>query len=408
MHHGLRHPWPAATTRLLALLAALALFIVACGDTDFGGEAAEDPEDAVDEVAEGDPDDAGDPDDGDDQADEEGGDEIDPVEEGAELSDPPEIDCEVITEDLGEHQINFGIGLARDSPQGMSVEFFGDYLDQCSDGQLSVELFPDSQVGDDLEMMNGLRSGTLEMTFPSTSPAVSFVPELGVFDLPFLMPDVEAADRVLDSDVGQELLDEFDGSGMKALAWAENGFRQMTNSQQPIESPDDIAGTDVRVMENEIQVTIWEALGANPTTMAFGEVFSALEQGVVDGQENPWVTNLTSNFWEVQEYGSETRHVYTPFIIMIGEEYYEGLDPAYQELIDEAAEATRDYQRTVAREMDEWAREEFEARGSEVNVLDDEQLQTMQDATADVYDQWAPELGEDLVERVQDLAQQEQ
>lgn len=367
------------TVRLFAPLTAFGLLAAGCGGGDFGGEPVDEAE------AEADVD----------------------GPEGVELSDPPAIDCEVVAEDLGEYTINFGIGLAADSPQGMSVQYFGEYLEECSDGRITVELFPDSQVGDDLEMMNGLRSGTLEMTMPSTSPAVSFVPELGVFDLPFLMPDAEAADRVLDSELGQGMLEEFDGSGMHGLAWAENGFRQLTNNEHPIESPDDVEGLDVRVMENEIQVTIWEALGANPTTMAFGEVFSALEQGVVDGQENPWVTNLTSNFWEVQAYGSETRHVYTPFIIMIGEDFYDDLDSADQELIQEAAEVTRDYQRTLAREMDEWARDEFTANGSEVNVLDEDQLEEFREATDEVYDEWAPELGEDLVEDVRSMAQEE-
>jgi TRAP-type transport system periplasmic protein len=364
--------------RIGAPIAALALMATACNG-DFGGEAEVDPDDEDAAAENGD---------------------------GPDLSEPPAIDCEVLA-DGEEHTINFGIGLAEDSPQGLAVDFFGEYLEECTDGRLTVELFPDSQVGDDLEMMNGLQSGTLEMTFPSTSPAVSFVPELGVFDLPFLMPDVEAADRVLDSELGDELLAEFDGSGMKALTWAENGFRNVTNSQHPIESPEDLEGLDMRVMENEIQVTIWESLGANPTTMAFGEVFSALEQGVVDGQENPWVTNLTSNFWEVQDYGSETRHVYTPFLMMIGEDFFDGLDEGDQELIEQAAEVTRDYQRTVAREMDEWARSEFEATGSEVNVLDEDQLEEFRVATEEVYDQWAPELGEDFVDEVRELAQQE-
>ncbi|AYY12598.1 TRAP transporter substrate-binding protein [Actinobacteria bacterium YIM 96077] len=373
--------WP---VRLGAPLAVLALLVPACGG-DFGGDSDDDGGSSSGDDAD---------------ADAEGS-------EGPDLSAPPEIECEVIEEDLGEHTIKFGIGLAEDSPQGMAVQFFGDYLDECTNGQLTVQLFPDSQVGDDLEMMDGLRSGTLEMTFPSTSPAVAFVPELGVFDLPFLMPDVEAADRVLDSELGQQLLDEFDGTGMKALAWAENGFRQVTNSVRPIESPEDVEGLDLRVMENEIQTTIWEALGANPTTMAFGEVFSAMEQGVVDGQENPWVTNLTSNFWEVQEYGSQTRHVYTPFIMMIGEEFFDELDPAYQQLIQEAADATRDYQRTISREMDEWARGQFEENGPEVNVLDEDQIEEFRQATEEVYDQWAPELGEEFVDEVRTLARQE-
>src|SRR5690606_301619 len=245
------------------------------------------------------------------------------------------------------------------------------------------------------------------MTYPSTSPAVSFVPELGVFDLPFLVPDTDAADRIFDSEVGDEMLAEFEGSGMLALAWGENGFRQVTNNDGPIESPEDVQGLDVRVMENEIQVTIWEQLGANPTTMAFGEVFSALEQGVVSGQENPWVTNYTSNFWEVQDYGSETRHVYTPFLFMIGEEFYNGLDPAYQDLIQEASDATSEYQRQVAREMDAWARDQFEASGAEVNVLDEDQLDAFREATAPVYDRWAPQIGEELIDEVRSVAEGE-
>lgn len=361
---------PHRVCRIGAPILVLLLGASACGD--FGGE----PADTDGEQTEGD---------------------------GPDISAPPEIACEVVSGE--ETTINFGIGLAADSPQGRAVEFFQDYMDECTDGQVSVEIFPDSQVGDDLEMMNALGSGTLEMTSPSTSPAVSFVPELGVFDLPFLFPDAESADRVLDSELGDELLAEFEGSGMTALTWGENGFRQITNNSNPIEAPEDVEGLDIRVMENEIQVTIWEALGANPTTMAFGEVFGAMEQGVVDGQENPWVTNLTSNFWEVQEYGSDTRHVYTPFLIMIGEDYFEGLDPDYQDLVREATDETRDYMRVVSREMDEWARGEFEANGAEVNTLDEAQVEEFQEATEEVYDQWAPELGEDFVDEVRSMAQ---
>jgi TRAP-type transport system periplasmic protein len=369
----------------LAALAALTLIATACGNGDFGGDAPEDP--AAEPDADTDPDA------------EEAPDDSEPP-----LSDPPPIEGDVITEDLGEHTLNFGIGLAANSPQGLSVQYFGDILEERTEGRVTVELFPDSSIGDDSEMMSALQSGTLAMTFPSTSPATSAVSELAVFDLPFLMPDVEAADRVLDSDLGQELLDEFEGTGMTALVWAENGFRQLTNSQRPVETPDDVAGLNLRVMENPIQVSIWNALGANPQAMAFGEVFSALEQGVVDGQENPWVTNYTSNFGEVQAYGSETRHVYTPFVMLIGEDLYNGLDPAYQELIQEAAEDTRDYQRVLSREMDEWAREQF-GELAEVNVLDEEQLDAFREATEPVYDEWAPQIGEDLVEEVRSMAQ---
>lgn len=395
-HTGTRSP----LLRLVALLAALGLIAAACEDADFADEPDDDPiEDDIEEDPDPDPDEEPD-------EDEEEEDEVAEVRlEDAPISDPPDIECGVTPEDVEEQTINFGIGLAGTSPQGLSVEFFGDYLEECTDGALTVELFPDSQIGDDLEMMDGLQTGTLEMTFPSTSPAVEIVPELGVFDLPFLMPDNETADEVLDSEIGDQLLDEFEGTGIKALEWAENGFRQVTNSVGPIEEPADLEGLNLRVMENPIHVDTWETLGADPTSMAFGEVFSALEQGVIDGQENPWSTNVTSNFWEVNAYGSETRHVYTPFIMMMAEDFYEGFPEDVQELIDEAAEETKFYQRTISREMDEWSREQFDDLGPDVNVLDEDQLDEFAEAAQPVYDEWRDEIGEDLVDDVLEMTQ---
>lgn len=324
--------------------------------------------------------------------------------EGPELSEPPAIDGDVVS-DGEEYEIKFGIGLAEDSPQALSVDYFGEILDQRSDGRIDVTLFPNSQVGDDLQMMNALQSGTLEMTYPSTSPATSIVPELQLFDLPFLFPTPEDADALLDGEIGQEMLAAFEGSGIIGLAWAENGYRQLTNSQQAVSTPEDVQGLGVRVMENPIQVSIWETLGANPTSMAFGEVFSALEQGVVDAQENPWSTILTSRFHEVQDYGSETRHVYTPFLILIGEDFYEGLPEADQQLIKEAAVQAGQYQRTISREYSDYAREELAELGMEITELSDEELAVFQEAVQPVYDQWRDDIGGDLIDRVQEQTQ---
>lgn len=324
--------------------------------------------------------------------------------DGPQLSDPPAIEGDVVS-DGDSYEIKFGIGLAEDSPQALSVDYFGEILDQRSDGRIDVSLFANSQVGDDLQMMNALQSGTLEMTYPSTSPATSIVPELQLFDLPFLFPTPEDADAVLDGEIGQQMLDGFDGSGITGLAWAENGYRQLTNSQRAVSSPEDVEGLGIRVMENPIQVSIWETLGANPTSMAFGEVFSALEQGVVDGQENPWSTILTSRFNEVQDYGSQTRHVYTPFLILIGEEFYEGLSEEDQALIQEAAVQAATYQRTISREYDTYAKEELANSGMEITELTDEQLAAFQEAVQPVYEQWEDEIGADLIQSVQEQTQ---
>jgi TRAP-type transport system periplasmic protein len=326
-----------------------------------------------------------------------------------ELSPPPEITGDVVGGNLPSQTLKFGIGLAETSPQYRSVKYFTDILDKRTGGKLKVQIFPNSQVGDDAQMMQALQSGTLEMTYPSTSPAASLVPELQVFDLPFLFGDRKAAYAVMDSDLGQQLLDKFQGTGIKALAFAENGFRELTNKVRPVTKPADVGGLNVgglkiRTMQNPVQVDIWKTLGANPTPMAFGEVFSAMEQGVIDGQENPWSTILTSNFFEVQPYGTETRHVYTPFIIMISQRVWDNLPEPYKQVVQEAADKSALYERKISAEYDDWAKAQLKERGMQVAELSPEQRAAFREATKPVFDQWAPRIGPDLVEQVQKIA----
>jgi len=327
--------------------------------------------------------------------------DTDSTTSGPNLSAPPEITGDVVTEG-DEHAIKFGIGLNDTSPQYLSVEYFGEILDQRTDGRLNVDIFPNSQVGDDKEMMSALQSGSLDMTYPSTSAATTLVPELRVFDLPFMFPTAEDADAVVDGPIGDEMLARFDGTGIKALSWADNGFRNLTNSKKAVETPADVAGLDLRVMENALQIDVWKALGANPTSMAFGEVFSALEQGVVDGQENPWSTIYSSKFFEVQGFGSQTGHVYTPFLIMMSQQTFDDLSAADQKIVQEAAKAAGDYDRVINREYDDFAKAELAAAGMVITDLTPEQLKAFQDATQPVYDTWGPEIGSELVKSVQD------
>ncbi|WP_254275020.1 TRAP transporter substrate-binding protein [Halomonas sp. 3H] len=326
-----------------------------------------------------------------------------------DLSDPPAIDGEVVG-DHGSHTLRMGIGLAETSPQYLSSQYFGEILSQRTEGRITVNIFPNSQLGDDVQMMEMLQTGTLDLSYPSSSPAVTYVPELAAFDLPFLLPTREAAVAVMQSDVAQSMLDAFDGTGIKALTFSENGYRQLSNSARPVTSPEDVAGLDVRgltvrTMENPVHLAIWQTLGANPTPMAFGELFSAMEQGVVDGQENPWSTILTSNFHEVQDYGSETRHVYTPFIMMMSERTWDRLAPEYQALVQEAARQSAEYEIQLATEYDDWSREQLEERGMQITRLDDEQIAAFQEAVQPVYEEWAPRIGEELINDIQAIVE---
>ncbi|WP_302142416.1 TRAP transporter substrate-binding protein [Halomonas alkalicola] len=326
-----------------------------------------------------------------------------------DLSEPPAIEGEVLG-DHGSHTLRMGFGLAESSPQYLSSRYFADILEARTEGRISVNIFPNSQLGDDVQMMEMLQTGTLDMTYPSSSAATTYVPELAAFDLPFLLPSREAAIAVMQSDVGQSMLDGFEGTGIKALTFSENGYRQLSNSARPVTSPEDVAGLDVRglsvrTMENPVHLAIWQALGANPTPMAFGELFSAMEQGVVDGQENPWSTILTSNFHEVQDYGTETRHVYTPFVMMMSERTWNRLAPEYQELVQEAARQSAEYEIQLSTEYDDWSRDQLEARGMQITRLDDEQIADFQEAVQPVYAEWAPRIGEDLIAEIQAIVE---
>jgi len=326
-----------------------------------------------------------------------------------ELSAPPEINGESVG-DHGSHTLRMGIGLSESSPQFISSQYFGEILEQRTDGRITVNVFPNSQLGDDVQMLEMLQTGTLDMTYPSSSATTGYVEELAAFDLPFLLPSREAAVAVMRSDVAQGMLDAFEGTDLKALTFSENGYRQLSNSARPVASPEDVAGLDVRglsvrTMENPVHLAIWEALGANPTPMAFGELFSAMEQGVVDGQENPWSTILSSNFNEVQNYGTETRHVYTPFIMMLSERTWDRMAPEYQELVLEAARQSAVYQIQLSAEYDDWSRDQLIERGMEITRLNDEQLAAFQDAVQPVYEEWAPRIGEDLIAEIQKIAE---
>ncbi|AQU81656.1 MULTISPECIES: TRAP transporter substrate-binding protein [unclassified Halomonas] len=326
-----------------------------------------------------------------------------------DLSDPPAIEGEVVA-DHGRHTLRMGIGLSENSPQFLSSRYFGEILEQRTDGRIKVNVFPNSQLGDDVQMMEMLQTGTLDMTYPSSSATTGYVQALSVFDLPFLLPSRDAAIAVMQSDVAQQMLDAFEGTGLKALTFSENGYRQLSNSSRPVESPEDVAGLgvrglSVRTMENPVHLDVWEALGANPTPMAFGELFSAMEQGVVDGQENPWSTILTSNFNEVQDYGTETRHVYTPFIMMLSERTWNRMAPEYQELVLEAARQSAEYEIQLSAEYDDWSRDQLEERGMQITRLDDEQLAAFQEAVQPVYDKWAPRIGEDLIAEIQQIVE---
>ncbi len=176
----------------------------------------------------------------------------------------------------------------------------------------TIKVHHSRQLGDERQVVEGLQLGTIHLTVVSTGPLGGFVPEMNVVDLPFLFRDTEHAYKVLDGEIGQSLLKKFDAVGIKGLAYWENGFRQITTTKKPVQQPGDMKGLKIRVMENKIHQAAFRQVGADATPMAWGEVFTSLQQGLLDAQENPTPIVWAFKLYEVQKYLSLTNHVYSP------------------------------------------------------------------------------------------------
>lgn len=305
----------------------------------------------------------------------------------------------------GEFNIKFSIGTTQSGAQYRGLEYFEKIVEKRSDGDIQVDLFPGAQLGDDLQAVSNLQSGTLEMTAPSTSPLVGMFPEFAVFDLPFLFPTPQVADEVLDGEIGQQMLEDASRQGLVAIGWAENGYRQLTDSGVKVTSPSDLQGLKIRTMQNDIHLDIWRTLGANPTPMSFAELFTALEQGVVDGQENPWITIESSKFDEVQGYATETNHVYTPFITLVSARFWERLPSEYQQLLRDAAKQMGDYEREVSRTLNDQIKQQLADSGMNITELTPEQVKVFQEKLAPVYDEWRDEIGGELIDSIRQASE---
>lgn len=294
--------------------------------------------------------------------------------------------------------VEVGHATTLDSHYGMGMTRFGEVLEEVSGGQFTLVQHPAAALGGEREMIEAVQIGTLDMVITSTGPLPNFVPETQVLDLPFLFRDYDHARGVLDGELGQELLAKVDEAGFKALAWTENGFRHITNSQRPVRTPEDLAGLKIRTMENPIHLRAFEALGAAPTPMSFAELFTALQQGVVDAQENPIVVITVSNFAEVQSHLTLSGHLYSPAIIIMSDALWSGLSEEEQGWFMEAAAASVEVTRARVSELEENGVEGLIAKGMEVVTEIDRPA--FEAAVAPAYDAYTERFGDELIERI--------
>jgi C4-dicarboxylate-binding protein DctP len=279
-------------------------------------------------------------------------------------------------------------------------EVFKKEIEEKSGGRLVVEIYPNAQLGSDRQAFESVSMGSLEMTMCTMAIASGFEEKVTVLDLPFLFKTKEAVYNALDGELGAKLNELLVKHNVLNLGYAEGGFRHITNSKRPITKPEDLNGIKLRTQENPIHVAAFKAFGANPTPMAFGELFTALQQKTVDGQENPINLIYASKFHEVQKYLTLTGHVYGTACFFVNNDFFNKLPEDLQKIVQEAADKAKDYQRQLCTQQDDEYLVELE-KVMEVYELTPEEKQAFVDKAAAVYEEFEKKHGSELIELAQ-------
>jgi tripartite ATP-independent transporter DctP family solute receptor len=302
--------------------------------------------------------------------------------------------------EFNSRNIRISNGINSDHPVGNGIKAMQQCLDEKSGSKLKLTAFWGGALGGDLQATQALRSGVQEAVVTSSSPLVGIIPALGVFDLPFLFASPDEAYKVLDGKFGDAMNEKLEAAGLINLAYWENGFRNLSNSQRPVTKWEDFSGLKVRVMQNNIFLDTFQNLGANATPMAFGEVYSALETKAIDAQENPYVTIDTSKFFEVQKYITETNHAYTPFLLLFSKPIFNTYTPEEQAALRECAIVGRDVERQVIAELNKKSLEKIKEAGLEVNQLSPEEQVRIREKSMVVYEKHKEQIGADVVDGI--------
>ena len=294
--------------------------------------------------------------------------------------------------------LRINIALAQNSHYGVAIDAFAREVERRTSGRYKVQTFYSSALGAERESVEAVQLGTLDLTLTSTGPLPNFVPEVAILDIPFLFRDYAHARAVLDGPIGQELLAKFPSKGLEGLAWAENGFRHMTNSRRPVNGPDDLRGLKMRTMENPIHIEAYQQFGIRPTPMAFSEVFTALQQGTVDGQENPLSVIEAAKLDQVQKYLTLTGHVYSPAVFLMNKARWDSLSAADKQAFLEAAKEGVKANRARVDDDERKAVADLRAKG--MIVAENVDKAKFQAALAPAYADFAKRFGQANIDRI--------
>lgn len=258
---------------------------------------------------------------------------------------------------------------------------FADLVKQYSNGSVTVTVYPDNQLGDDATTFQMCQQGDVDIAVGSTSSVSSTYPDYYLYDTPYLfMSKDEVYDVGFGGETGKKVADGTESVGVKTLAMWENGFRNLTTNKTPVNTVQDLKGLKIRTMQNNVHLAAWSAMGANPTPMTFSELYTALQQGTVDGQENPIGIILGNNFQEVEKYIIYTEHVYTPYYVVMNLDKWNSLSADQQAAVEKAMTEATQFEYQDSQSIEDAADKTFEAAGCTVTHLTDEQKQGFKDA----------------------------
>lgn len=300
-----------------------------------------------------------------------------------------------------QYVFNLGHVNTPDHPYQLGAEKFKEIVEERSEGQLKIEIFPSGQLGNARDQIEALQLGSLQLYVGSVAPAASFAPKLNALSLPYLFRDKEHALKVLDGEIGEELAAELIDKGIINLAFWENGWRHMTNNVRPIKSAEDVQGLKIRVQEAPVYISFMNALGATPTPMSLGELYTSLAQKVVDGQENPLAQITQNKFYEVQQFLSLTAHTYDAAVFMVSKEAFDNLPVNLQEIVMEAAKEAAQYQRNLNEELTKGFMETLKSEGMEIEENPD--LESFRKAVEPVYQEHEDAIGRELINKIRNL-----
>jgi len=314
--------------------------------------------------------------------------------------------CMPVAAQAQNRTIRFSTATSIGHPVTDGVKAMTACMSDKSSGKLRLNAFYSGSLGGDVQSIQSLRSGTLEMMITSTSPLVGIFPAMGVFDLPFIFNSEAQADKVLDGSFGSQMLNKLSAAGLVGLAYWENGFRHLTNSRRSVRKLEDLSGLKIRVIQNKIFLDTFSTIGANAVAMPFPEVLPALETKAIDGQENSVVSISAEKIYEHQKFLTLTQHAYSAFVLLFSKSIWDGYSSEEQAILQECALAGRDVQRRVQRGLHDASLAKLKQEGVEITELSVHEQARMRDAVKPVYDRHTETVGRETVRELKAAVEQ--